>query len=65
MILKEKLKNTQVNQGEDITSYLTRLRLVKHKLATIGDNPSDDELVQIALNGFTKQKDICVQVISG
>ena len=43
-----------MNQGEDITSYLTKLKLVKDKLATIGDSPSDDELVRIALNGFTK-----------
>ena len=54
MILREKLKNTRMNQGENITSYLSRLRLVKDKLAAIGDSPSDDELVRIALNGFSK-----------
>ena len=65
MILREKLKNTRMNQGEDVTSYLTRLRLVKDELAAIGDSPSDDELVQIALNGFTKQWGVFVQVVSG
>ena len=55
MILREKLKNTQMNHKEDIISYLTRLRLVKDKLIAIGDSPSDDELVRISLNGFSKQ----------
>ena len=65
MILKDKLNNTQMNQGEDVTSYLTRLRLVKDELVVVGDSASDDELVQIALNGFTKKCDVFVQVISG
>ena len=54
IILKEKLKNTQMNQGEDVTTHLTKLRQVKDELATIGDSASDDELVRIALNGFSK-----------
>lgn len=32
LILREKLRNTQMNKGEDVTSYLTRLRLVKDEL---------------------------------
>ena len=55
MILKEKLKNTQMNQGEDVTSYLTRLRIVRNELVVVGDSPTDDKLVRIDLNGFTKQ----------
>ena len=43
-----------MNQGEDVTSYLTRLKLVKDELATVGDSPSEDELVRIALNGYSK-----------
>jgi hypothetical protein len=54
-----------MNKGEDVTSYLTKLRLVQDELAAVGDSPSDDELVRIALNGFTKQWDVFVQVISG
>jgi hypothetical protein len=65
MILREKLKNTRMNQGEDVTSYLTRPKLVKDELAVVGDSPSDDELVRIALNGFTKQWGVFVQVVSG
>ncbi|KAH9326462.1 hypothetical protein KI387_006640, partial [Taxus chinensis] len=65
LILREKLRNTRMNKGEDVTSYLTRLRLVKDELTAVGDKPSDDELVRIALNGFTKQWDVFVQVING
>ena len=52
MILREKLKSTQMNQREDVTSYLTTLRLVKDELIAVGYSPSDDELVRIALNGL-------------
>ena len=48
LILKEKLKNTLMNKGEDVTSYFTRIRHVNDELAVIGDIPSDDELVHIA-----------------
>ena len=43
-----------MNYGEDITSYLTRIRLVKDELAVVGDSLGVDELVRIALNGFSK-----------
>lgn len=65
LILGEKLMNTRMNKGEDVTSYLTILRLVKDELVAIGDKPSDDELVRIALNGFSKQWDVFVQVVNG
>lgn len=54
LILREKLRNNPMNKGEDATSYLTGLRLVKDELVVVGDKPSDDELVQIGLNGFSK-----------
>lgn len=47
-----------------MTSYLTKVRLVKDDLAMVGDKPSDDELVRIALNGFFKEWSMFVQVIS-
>jgi hypothetical protein len=35
LILRENLRNTRMIKGEDVTSYLTRLRLVKDELATV------------------------------
>lgn len=43
-----------MQKGEDITSYLTTLILVKEELVAAGDKPNDDKMVHIALNGFTK-----------
>lgn len=43
-----------MNKGEDITSYLTILIIVKDEFIVVGDKLDDGELVQIALNGFTK-----------
>lgn len=65
LILREKMRNARMNKGEDVTSYLTRLKLIKDELVAIGDKPSDDELVWIALNGFSKQWDVFVQVVNG
>ena len=55
MILREKLKNTQMNHGEDVTSYLTKLRLVKDELAAIGDSPK----------WVYKQWSVFIQVVNG
>ena len=49
-----------MNKGEDVISYLTRFRLVKDKLAVIGEKVDDEELVRIALKGFSKQWDVFV-----
>lgn len=56
MILREKLKNTQMNQGKDVTSYLTRVRLFNDDLGVFGDISSDDELVRLVLTKFTKHE---------
>ena len=63
MVLKEKLRIVKMLKGESVTSYLTRVRLVRDELAAVGDKRSDGELVHIALNGFSKEWSICVQVI--
>lgn len=34
-----------MNKGEDVTSYLTKLRLVKEELVAVGDKLDDYELV--------------------
>jgi hypothetical protein len=36
MALKEKLRNTKMGRRESVSSYLTRLRLVKNQLAVVG-----------------------------
>ena len=54
MTLRDKLKNTQMNKEEDVTSYLSRLKLFKDELVVVGNSSSDNDLVRITLNVFTK-----------
>ena len=54
-----------MSRGEGVTSYLTRLTQVRDELATVGDIILEEELVQIALNGFGKQWDVFVQCVVG
>ena len=34
-----------MNKGEDLTSYLTKIRLVKDELVVVGEKVDDDELI--------------------
>lgn len=37
-----------MKKGEDLTSFLTRLKLSKDELVAIGDKKDNDELLRIA-----------------
>ena len=65
MVLKDKLHNVKMTQGECVTSYLTRMAQVKDELATVGATILDSEMVRIALKGFTKRWDVFVKCIFG
>ena len=41
-------------RGESVTSYLTRVSHVRDELAAVGEVVDSAELIQIALNGFSK-----------
>ena len=41
-------------RGESVTSYLTRVSQVKDELGAVGEIVDDSELIQIALNDFSK-----------
>ena len=55
MVLEDKLKSTKMIQGEGETSYLMRLTQVKDELAVVGVTISENDMVRIALKGFTKE----------
>jgi hypothetical protein len=63
MALRDKLHSTKMSQGENVTSYLTKLRQIKDELAAVGDIIPESELVRIALNGFGKQWDVFVKCV--
>jgi len=55
LVLREKLKNTKISDGEGVALYLTRLSQVRDELIAIGDNIPDSELVRTTLKGFTEE----------
>ena len=44
-------------KGEGVVPYLTRLTHIRDELGAIVSNTKDEELVWIALNGFSKTWD--------
>ena len=43
-----------MSRSDNVTNYLMRITQICDQLATIGENVDDSELVNVALNGFTK-----------
>jgi hypothetical protein len=54
MILRNKLRSIQMSRSDNVTSYFMRITQTRDQLAAIGEKVDDIELVNVALNGFTK-----------
>jgi hypothetical protein len=66
MILRNKLRSIQMSRSDNVTSYFMRITQTRDQLAAIGEKVDDVELVNVALNGFTKSwepfvKGICAR----
>ena len=48
-------------KGEGVVPYLTRLTQIRDELGAVGSKTVDEELVWIALNGFSKTWDTFVK----
>ena len=59
MVLQERMHNTEMAKG-GVVPYLTRLTQIKDELGDVGSK-NDEELVWIALNGFSKPWDTFVK----
>ena len=57
MVLQERMCSTKMAKAEGVVPYLTRLTQIRDELGAIGSKTVDEELVQIALNGFSKPWD--------
>ena len=53
--------NTNMDKGEGVFSYLTRLTWIRDEIGVVGSKIVDEELVRIALNGFSKPWDTFVK----
>jgi len=58
------MKTTKMQKGEDVVSYLTRVRLARDELTIVGNKTSDVALLRVALNGFSRKWDVFDQVIN-
>ena len=61
MVLQERMCNTKIAKGERVVPYLTGLTQIKDELGVVGSKTEDEELVRIALNGFSKPWDTFVK----
>lgn len=65
MMLKDKLHGTRMFKGDSMTSYLSKLTQVKNELVVVGEMIVEEELVHIALNGFSKHQMVFVKCVMG
>jgi hypothetical protein len=54
MILRNKLKYIQMSKSDNVTSYLMKMTQIRDHLAAVGEKVDNIELVNVALNGFSK-----------
>ena len=50
-----------MTKGEGVVSYLTRLTRIRDEIRAVGSKTDDEELVRIAINGFSKPWDTFVK----
>ena len=60
MVLQERMRNTKMAKG-GVVPYLTRPTQIEDELRAVGSKTEDEELVRIALNGFSKPWDTFVK----
>jgi 2-phosphoglycerate kinase len=63
MILKTKLRESRMTHSNNVASYLMRITQIRDQLAAIGKTVLKVELVNVALNGFTKSWEPFIMVI--
>jgi hypothetical protein len=63
MNLRTQLKNKNMQKGETIHDYLSRVYHFKEQLEEIGDHLDEYELIMTALNGLTRPWDAFIQTI--
>ena len=60
IVLYERMRSTKMTKG-GVVPYLTRLTQIRDELGAVGFKTDDEELVQIALNGFSKPCDTFIK----
>jgi hypothetical protein len=52
MILQNKLRSIEMTKSNTITSYLMKVMQIRDQLAAVEEKIANEELVNMALNGF-------------
>lgn len=50
MYLEQKLRSAQMQKGDHVDQFLTKLKEARDELSAAGHTPQDSELVRLALN---------------
>ena len=61
MVLQERMRNTKMAKGGGVVPYLTRITQIRGELGAVGSKTVDEEVVWIALNGFSNPWDTFVK----
>ena len=59
------MKSTQMQKGECIDLFLTKLQEIRDLLEAVGSTPQPTEMVRLALNSFSEEWQVFVQSILG
>ena len=65
MLPQERMRNTRMAKGEGVVPYLKRLTQIRDELGAVGSETEDEELVRIALDGFSKPRETFVKGVVG
>ena len=63
IVLREKIKGIQMNKGENIASYLTKITQVRGELGIVREVVQGNELVQKIFNGVANPWAIFVESV--
>jgi len=59
------MRSTQMQKGEHIDPFLTKLQETRDELAAMGSTPQGSEMVRLALNSIFEEWKVFVQSIMG
>lgn len=65
MYLEQKMRYTQMQKGERIDPFLTRLQETQDSLTSVGSTPQPTEMVTLAFNSTSEEWHVFVQSILG
>lgn len=65
MYLKQKMRSTQMQKGECIDPFLTKLQEIRDSLAVVGSTPQPTNMVGLTLNFVSEEWKVFVQSILG